>query len=562
MLSLEQWREEFRPEEFPWLLLGKGPSFERLHEFDASAYAACALNHVIRERSVTVAHAVDLEVVLECAEAIDAHARFLLLPRRPHLGFRPGPPLEQHLRRVPLLRKLSAERRLVAYALDPDPARPRRVRHFSAELALEALLRCGVRTVRTLGVDGGSGYGAPFADLAQRTRLAAGHASYDLQFEGIARLLREHDVLFGPLDLSLPVRVFVGADEAQRLPARVLEYSLRCHARASLRVERIDGAQLSRPRRPEHRTRTGFSFARFEIPQRCEYRGRAFYLDADMLVFGDLLELWRGENTAPVRYAPQPAGREAARFSLLLLDCERLDWDPESIVRGLDEGRYSYEELLWDLAAACPTDLRADLPPAWNSPERYSPGRTKLLHYTDMPRQPWVSRRNPLAPLWYSAARRALDEGFLAASELEDAVRRGEVSPLLPSWLGLSSAPGAHRRALNWRAPWERRCGGAPPRRLVAGRQAFAGLRDAVRDAVWPRAPLLRRVEGLRVRHGGWSPLGRRALHLLWALARERAGLLPPGPGTSPAAARRPVPGPRPLRSPQGSRGEAIGGRP
>jgi Glycosyl transferase family 8 len=50
---------------------------------------------------------------------------------------------------------------------------------------------------------------------------------------------------------------------------------------------------LLEPKDPRQGKRTGFSFARFAIPELAGYQGRALYLDADMLVFNDLAFLWR-----------------------------------------------------------------------------------------------------------------------------------------------------------------------------------------------------------------------------------------------------------------------------
>ncbi|MBM4264570.1 MAG: hypothetical protein FJ145_24490 [Deltaproteobacteria bacterium] len=46
------------------------------------------------------------------------------------------------------------------------------------------------------------------------------------------------------------------------------------------------------PKDRENQPRTGFSFSRFLIPSLCQYRGKAIYLDADMLVFDDIAKLW------------------------------------------------------------------------------------------------------------------------------------------------------------------------------------------------------------------------------------------------------------------------------
>lgn len=448
------------------MLLGKGPSYARAGEVDPATHYTCALNHVVRERPVTVAHAIDLDVVLECLPQIEAQARFLVVPWRPHVRYDPGPhTLPELVRAHAGLERLSRAGRLVWYNLSssrPQGDEPRiEARWFSAEAALNLLVACGVREVRTLGVDGGRAYAGAFADLEERTLLASGHESFDLQFQEIARTLRRHpELTFGPWAVEAPARVFVGADPAQRLAARVLEWSLRRRASLSLSVTLVDDAGLPVPRDPARRSRTGFSFGRFKIPALCGRRGRALYLDADMLALGDLRELWdRPLNGDLVLFAPQRPGRERARFSALLLDCGGLDWDAAAIVERLDRGELDYAQLLQELALVPADRLRAGLPAEWNhaehlEPESRDPG-TRLIHYTDMPTQPWVCPSNPHGELWYGALREALAEGFLGREELEQAIAAGHVSPDLPAWAGVGPV-GSARQRRRWVAPWRR----------------------------------------------------------------------------------------------------------
>ena len=80
----------------------------------------------------------------------------------------------------------------------------------------------------------------------------------------------------------------------------------------------------------------------------------------------------------------------------MLLDCERLDWEIDDIVGGLDEGRYTYEQLMFELCVVDEDEINDNIPPVWNHLEHYEPGETKLLHYTVVPTQPWKNDKNPL----------------------------------------------------------------------------------------------------------------------------------------------------------------------
>ena len=59
----------------PWLILGKGPSFSKRHQFDLSAYNTLSLNHAVREQAVTIAHIIDLDVIYACGDAIEKNAQ-------------------------------------------------------------------------------------------------------------------------------------------------------------------------------------------------------------------------------------------------------------------------------------------------------------------------------------------------------------------------------------------------------------------------------------------------------------------------------------------------------
>lgn len=448
----------------PWLILGKGPTFAKLSQVDTSGYGLLALNHVVRERPVDIAHAIDLDVVHDCADAILANAGVLWMPAHPHVDCKPDPrPLWSWCDEVPVLRTLAEQGRLAWYNAStwrqPEPGSPLvQVRFFSAEAALHALALAGATTVRSLGVDGGTRYSSQFRDLDDRTRLANGHATFDLQFSGFANVLRSTGIFYAPLNVAAPARVFVGTDAAQNLGAKVLAYSIRRHASLSVSVETIDDTGIPVPRDPQNRSRTGFSFSRFRIPELCGHRGRGIYMDADMLVFSDIRRLWThplGDSSLAYAQGAPERGRPA-QYSVMLLDCAALDWDAGRIVRGLDEGRYDYAGLMQRMCLVPENRQHAALAPEWNSMEHYEPGRTHLLHYTDMPTQPWVSHVNPHGGLFYQACRDALAEGVLCADEIYREIEAGHVAPDLAKWVGLAAVPGAARLRAQWMPPFRR----------------------------------------------------------------------------------------------------------
>jgi hypothetical protein len=154
-------------------------------------------------------------------------------------------------------------------------------------------------------------------------------------------------------------------------------------------------------------------------------------------VFHDLRELWEMpfEGSSTVMYAPPSDPKRSKQTSVMLLDCGRLRWDLDEIVRDLDAGRYGYGALMADIGLEPEADVRAGIPTDWNSLEEYVPGRTRLLHYTDTNTQPWVSRRNRNGGLWMQALCAALADGFVTDADIQEAANLGNVRPSLPMQL-------------------------------------------------------------------------------------------------------------------------------
>ncbi len=228
------------------------------------------------------------------------------------------------------------------------------------------------------------------------------------------------------------VKIFVASTAAEWLPTRVLEFSIRETSELPVQLYRIADFDRSipMPRELRNRPRTPFSFQRFLIPELCGYQGKAIYLDADMQLFTDIGALWNSPMAGHdlLTVSASTDGRKG-QFSVVLLDCERLQWRIESIVQGLDENRYTYEKLMYEMCVA--GSVGRTLDPGWNSLEKYEPGQTRLLHYTDMDTQPWVSLNNPLRHLWVACLRRAINASFITQEELTREIAAGHVRPSL-----------------------------------------------------------------------------------------------------------------------------------
>ena len=236
------------------------------------------------------------------------------------------------------------------------------------------------------------------------------------------------------------IDVFVGTDRSQLLAVAVLQHSIRRNTAERVRVFPLIDLDLPEPIDIRQGSRTNFSFARFAIPELKGYRGRAIYLDADMLVFRDIRHLWESP-LGPQRISIQEdlpdhvvsaakSGAPKARVkqtSVMLIDCAAARWDVREIVAGLD-GRYTYEQLMYEMCILDESDIRYGVPFVWNSLEHYDV-HTRLIHYTDMNTQPWVSAFNVNGKLWFKEVLLMLETGALTWDDVRKEVSLGYFRP-------------------------------------------------------------------------------------------------------------------------------------
>lgn len=83
------------------------------------------------------------------------------------------------------------------------------------------------------------------------------------------------------------MNVFIGMDPRQKIPAFVLAHSIQEKASKPVKITFLRLNQLPIRRRGL----TEFTFTRFLVPYLCDYQGVGVFLDADMLVKGDICEL-------------------------------------------------------------------------------------------------------------------------------------------------------------------------------------------------------------------------------------------------------------------------------
>ena len=164
------------------------------------------------------------------------------------------------------------------------------------------------------------------------------------------------------------LRVFIGYDPRQPLAYNVLQHSIIKNSSVPVSVTPLVLSQLPLKRRGL----TEFTYSRFLVPYLCGYQGKGVFMDADMVVTGDIKDLFESADVlnAVSVMMEQPKFEWASVMVFSCGACKMLT--PEFID---DE-----KNVLFDLSWA---PYVGALPAEWNHCVRYmDPAAAKLYHYT------------------------------------------------------------------------------------------------------------------------------------------------------------------------------------
>lgn len=114
------------------------------------------------------------------------------------------------------------------------------------------------------------------------------------------------------------IRVFIGccADGSDAESRAVVEYTLRAHASEPLELTWL----MADPSWNTTGWSTPFTGLRWAIPAPCGFKGRAIYLDSDMIVQGDIAGLWNQPIPSGAMALVKGVGRKM-RTCVMVLDC-------------------------------------------------------------------------------------------------------------------------------------------------------------------------------------------------------------------------------------------------
>jgi hypothetical protein len=225
---------------------------------------------------------------------------------------------------------------------------------------------------------------------------------------------------------SKPV-VFIHTNDSQLLPAKVGAHALRSRSQHvdafEIRILRVEETpQLLKHDGQQHVWNgglhtwrsdavTSFMPLRRMVPQAMGFRGRALVIDPDVFAVGDVFELLSRDmdgmaivcDTMIDELADVPCRRYAT--SVMLLDCAKLEhwqWDRE--IDAIFRREFDFGP--WIGLLTEPAATIGMLEEEWNHCDTLNE-RTKLLHNTERPTQPWKTGL-PMDPdLVFIARRRA-----------------------------------------------------------------------------------------------------------------------------------------------------------
>ncbi len=195
-----------------------------------------------------------------------------------------------------------------------------------------------------------------------------------------------------------PIPVFIGYDPREAITYSVLAHSINSRASHPVSITPLMLSQLgdSMWRQRHDLQSTDFSFSRFLVPYLRGYEGWAIFMDCDMLMLGDIAELWalRDDRYAlmcvqhhhvPVeerKFLGQPQTKYEKKnwSSVMLLNCTKCEaLTPQYVntATGLQLHRFQWLDS---------EDLIGGIPHAWNHLVDYDPpdeaDEIRNLHYT------------------------------------------------------------------------------------------------------------------------------------------------------------------------------------
>jgi hypothetical protein len=205
------------------------------------------------------------------------------------------------------------------------------------------------------------------------------------------------------------LRIFIGWDSRFPEPADVLRYSLLKHSSIPLDIQYLKLDELKLNRTHDPLASTEFTYSRFLVPYLCNFRGKALFLDNDMLSIGDIREIadldmrpyalrvvqhdYQPANAIKMYGCPQTSYPRKNWSSMMLMDCAKLKlWSKDVVETQTGAYLHRFQDI--------PDAQIGELPKTWNTLD-WMDSTTKLIHYTNG--GPWFEqyRNHAHAEIWF-----------------------------------------------------------------------------------------------------------------------------------------------------------------
>ena len=173
------------------------------------------------------------------------------------------------------------------------------------------------------------------------------------------------------------IRIFIGYDPRQAVSYAVLCNSIIRHATVPVSITPVVIDSLPVPK--EMVGLTPFTFTRYLTPWLADFEGLAIFMDADVVVRGDVKELLQATGNEPDKYLWVCKSKPRFEWPSVMVfqAAEHQILTPEYVVVNYQDGVLNKLEWL-------PDERIGSLPDEWNHCVLYDPPNpeAKLIHYT------------------------------------------------------------------------------------------------------------------------------------------------------------------------------------
>lgn len=180
------------PRNKPYLILGKGPTFENIYKYDLEQYNVICLNHTAEIINCLIFHFIDTECI--SGKAIH-NSKIICCPIFPHINCKAkdDPAVSYFIK----YHKFDLSK-LFCYNCSTWKKIPIlrygqiiKAKYFSSEAVFRILGMKGIQTIYSLGIDGGDKYANQFSHLKP---LVNNRKTFDDQFRELNKIVKKWNI--------------------------------------------------------------------------------------------------------------------------------------------------------------------------------------------------------------------------------------------------------------------------------------------------------------------------------------------------------------------------------